>query len=285
MVPWLIGGAAAYGLVVGGLYLLQDQILFPRHAARTPLWPLPGHAERLRLVSADGDRLFGVLIRATGAGRGLVIGFPGNAWNAEDYATFLAQRLFDFDVAVFHYRGYHPSEGTPGERQLFDDARLVHDTLVRGLRPERVYAVGASLGSGVAAHLAAHRRLDGLVLLTPFDSVYAIAKSRYPYVPVSWLLRHPFRSDLHLAGRDVPVAVIAASDDSVVPAERTQALVRVLKRPVLHEVVEGTHSGLYDNPRFDAVLRRAMDALERTREPLAEGRVSVDADGVGAGAP
>ncbi len=271
MLPWILGGAAVYGALVGGLYVLQDGLLFPRSAARVACYPLPPHAERLTLVSEDGDRIVGHLVRAEGRSRGLVIGFPGNAWNADDYTVFLVQRLGDFDVAVFHYRGYAPSEGQPSERALFADARLVHDTLVAGLRPRRVYAVGASLGSGVAAHLARARELDGVVLLTPFDSVFALARRRYPFVPVRWLLKHPFRSDLHLQGLDVPVALIAASDDGVVPRAHTDALHRVLKRPVLYEIVEGTHSGLYDNPRFDVVLRRAMEALERAREPLAGG--------------
>ncbi len=276
MLPWILGGAAAYGVLVGGLYLIQDGLLFPRSAARIARFPLPPHHERLMLQSADGHRLVGTLLRAQMPERGLVIGFPGNAWNADDYAVFLSQRLPDFHVAVFHYRGYAPSEGEPSEQALFADARLVFDVLVRGLAPERVYAVGASLGSGVAAHLASARRLDGAVLLTPFDSIFALARRRYPFAPVRWLLKHPFRSDLHLQGRDVPIALIAASDDAVVPREHTDALHRILRRPVLYEIVEGTHSGVYDNPALDAVLRRALDALEgaaQTRTPPAPAAV------------
>jgi len=262
MLPFLLGGAAVYGAFVGGLYVLQDGLIFARSAARVACYPLPPDTERLTLSSEDGDRLVGNLVRARGRTRGLVIGFSGNAWNADDYTTFLARRLEEFDVAVFHYRGYVPSEGEPSEAALFADARLIHDTLVHGLRPRRVYAVGASLGSGVAAHLAAHRRLDGALLITPFDSVFAIARRRYPFVPVRWLLKHPFRSDLHLQGADVPVAILAASDDTVVPRAHTDALHRILRRPVLYEIVEGTHSGIYDNPAIDEALRRAMDALE-----------------------
>jgi pimeloyl-ACP methyl ester carboxylesterase len=81
-------------------------------------------------------------------------------------------------------------------------------------------------------------------------------------MPVRLLLRHRFRSDLHLAGLDVPTAVIAASDDRVVPRARTEALLRVLARPVLAETVPGsTHGGIYGLPAMDAALRRAVDAL------------------------
>ncbi len=271
MVPILLGGAAVYGLAVGALYVFQDQLIFPRGAAGDPVYRLPAHTERLVLRTEDEQRIVGYLIRALGNGRGLVLGFTGNAWNAADCAVFLAQRLPDYDVAVFHYRGYPPSEGEPGEAALFADAELVHDTLVRGLSPERVHLVGFSLGSGVAAYLAGVRPVDGAVLVTPFDSIEAVARQRYPLVPVRWLLRHPFRSDRHLAERDVPVAVLVARDDRVVPRQRSEALVRALRRPVLYEVLPGTHSGIYDLPEIDRALRRALAAIERAQMPMEAG--------------
>lgn len=264
MVPYLIGGVAAWGAVVGGLYLLQEEMIFPRAVARTPLYPLPPRSERIELVNPEGFRLVGNLVRARGPSRGLVLGFPGNAWNADDCTTFLAARLWDFDVAVFHYRGYAPSEGEPSEKALFADAEFLFDTLTFGLAPERTYAFGASLGSGVAAWLASRRPLAGLVLVTPFDSLEAIARARYPFAPVRWLLKHPFRSDRYLADRDIPVAVIAAGEDRVVPRRHTEALLRVLVRPVLVRTIPGaSHSGIYDTPEIDELLRHALAALEQ----------------------
>lgn len=269
MVPYVIGGIAAYGALVGGLYLFQEGMIFPRTAARLPQYRLPPHSERLELRNPEGFRLVGNLVRATGTSRGLVLGFTGNAWNADDCTTFLAQRLWDFDVAVFHYRGYEPSEGEPSEAALFADAEFLFDTLVHGLEPGRVYAVGMSLGSGVAAWLGRVRTLDGLVLVTPFDSIEAVARARYPFAPVRWLLKHPFRSDRHLEGVDVPVAVLAAGEDRVVPRRHTEALVRRLARPVLVETIPGaSHSGIYDSPLMDEALRRAFAVLEQARAPL-----------------
>ncbi len=271
MLNLLIGGAAAYGLAVGGLYLLQESLLFPRGAARAPAYSLPERAQRVELASADGERLVGTLLAAAGRSRGLLLGFGGNAWNADDLLVFLGRRAPDHDIVVFHYRGYAPSGGRPGEAALCADALLVHDWAVARLAPRRVVAVGLSLGSGVAGFLAANRRLDGLVLVTPFDSIEAVARERYFWAPVGALLRHRFRTDAQLRGLDLPVAVIAASDDRIVPPQRTEALVRVLARPVLVASVPGaTHTGIYDRDEFDRLLRRALDALEAApRDPPA----------------
>lgn len=257
----LLGGAVLYGLAVGGLYLVQDGLLFPRSVAQFPTSTLPPGSERIELVAESGDRLVGNLVPARRKSRGLLLGFPGNAWNADDLTTFLALRLDDVDVAVFHYRGYAPSEGTPSEAALFADALRIHDHLVERLRPEHVLATGFSLGSGVAAHLAAQRPLRGVILVTPFDSIEAVAASRYAWAPVKPLLRHPFRSSDHLRGLAIPAAVIMADDDRVVPRQRSEALIEALSRPVMVEVLPGTHNGIYDTPAIDDALRRALDAV------------------------
>ena len=259
----ILGGAALYGIFVGGLYLLQDHMIFRRDIAARSSYPLPPGNERLELRAANGDRLFGNLVRATGRSRGLVIGFSGNAWNADDCTTFLAHRLRDVDIVVFHYRGYAPSEGRPSEEALFEDALSIHDTMVKGLAAKRVYAFGFSLGSGVAAYLASRRPLAGQLLVTPFDSIEAVASSRYKVVPVRYLLKHPFRSTTHLEGKPVPTAVILASDDRIVPRERSERRIEALADPVMVETIpESTHGGIYDMEAIDVLLRTALDRLE-----------------------
>jgi pimeloyl-ACP methyl ester carboxylesterase len=260
MTQLLLAAAALYALAVGGLYLAQERLIFPRSLVRAGT-DLPSAAERLTLTTADGHRLVGALVRATGPSRGLIIGFGGNAWHGDAFASFLAERLPDVDLVVFHYRGYPPSEGAPSEAALFEDAILIHDRLVARLRPARVVLAGFSIGSGVAAYLASRRPVAGLLLVTPFDSLAALAARRYAWVPVRALLRHPFRSDEHLAGLDIPAAVIIASDDRIVPRERSLALVQALRRPVLVETVTGSHNGIYADTAIDLALRRALDAL------------------------
>jgi len=266
----ILGGAAVYGTYIGALYLLQDRLVFRRDLATTPNYPLPEGTERLELRTGDGATIVGNLVRARRRSRGLVIGFSGNAWNGDDCTTFIAHRLTDVDVVVFHYRGYTPSTGTPSEAALFADALLIYDTLVKGMAPERIYAFGFSLGSGIAAYLAANRELTGQLLVTPFDSIEAIAKSRYRGVPVRYLIKNPFRSIDHLNGKPVPTAVILASEDRIVPRERSERLIETLVDPVLVETIpDSTHVGIYDMVAIDHLLHRSLDALEARAMALA----------------
>jgi dienelactone hydrolase len=132
------------------------------------------------------------------------------------------------------------------------------------MKPERVYSIGFSLGSGVSSYLARHRKIDGQILFTPFDSIESIARRRYMIIPVSKLLKHPFRSDDYLRELDVPTAVITAGTDRVVPKNHSDRLISALARPVMVKTVGGTtHGGIYDQEETTQLLHEAFDTIER----------------------
>lgn len=269
MVHFVLAGVAGYAVVVGALYLLQDALVFPRSAAKGAVYGPPTQAQRIALPTSDGNSIVGWFVPARGESCGVVLGFGGNAWNADDLASFLARRLPHHDLVVFHYRGYGPSSGRPSERALYDDALVVYDW-AKGLAHGRpIYAVGFSLGTAVVAFLAAQRRLDGIVLVTPFDSLEAVARTRFPWVPVGILLRHPFRAAEQLRGVEVPAVVILAEHDEVIPRERSAALIAALARPLFVGMVPAsTHNRIYDEEEFDRLLSealRAFDGIARSR--------------------
>lgn len=261
----LIGGIllAVWCLIVGVLWWQQDRLIFAGWGFRLvhASGLAPGD-ERLTWTARDGVRLVGGLRRAQGLSRGLLLVCGGNAEETDWRLRHLGELTRDLDIATFFYRGYGPSGGRPNQAAIVADAALILDDLVTRLKPERVIVAGFSLGSGVAAQLARLRPLDGLVLVTPFDSIVAVAADRYPWAPVRWLLRHPFRSDEALAGLDLPVAVIGATDDLVVPPERTRQLVAALKRPVLVRWIDqADHVSLYEEPAYRAAFREALTLL------------------------
>ena len=256
----LVGGWTA---VVGVLWWQQDRMIFPGWGfATVQASGIEPGDERLELVTPDGVRLTGALRRAAMPSRGLVLIFGGNAEDADWRLRHLGGWLRDVDLATFFYRGYGPSDGRPSEAALVADATLVHDHLVALLEPQRVVAAGFSLGSGVAAQLARRRPLEGLILVTAFDSILSVAARRYPFAPVPWLLRHPFRSDEALAGLAVPVAVIAAEQDDIVPPSHTRRLIDELAQPVLVAwIKDADHVSIYDHVAYRDAFRAALDRL------------------------
>ena len=115
------------------------------------------------------------------------------------------------------YRGYAGSTGRPTEAGLIADARAAYDFAVKRYGAERIVLWGESLGTGVSLALAAERPVARVVLEAPFLSAVDIAAGVYPYVPVRWLMKDQFRSDLRVAKVTAPVLVLHGDRDNVVP--------------------------------------------------------------------
>lgn len=260
-------GAAALMIYAAFLLLmfsLQTQFIFPTNAVG-PAGPLPLGAERLTLPS-DGETLHGVHIppsRKASDGT-LVLSFAGNAWNSQEAATYIHQLYPYADVVGFHYRGYRPSTGDPSAEALIEDAPAIYDFAVDRLKPKRVIAVGFSIGSGVAATLAAKRKLDGLILVTPFDSLKAVAADQYPWLPVAALFEHEINAAAALRKVETPVAIVAAEMDSLVRPQHTDGLRKVVRNLSYDRTMKGVgHNDIYHRAAFNDAMAEAMEALSR----------------------
>lgn len=242
------------------MFEFQTHLIFPTHAVPAA-GPRPRGAQRLSLTTTDGYDLAGIHIPPDGPNEEkiLVLGFGGNAWNAQDVAEYLHELFPDKDVVVFYYRGYPPSKGSASAKALIADAPLVYDFATKRLKPKRVIGVGFSIGSGVVAELAAERKFDGLILVTPFDSLKAVAQSMYPWLPIGPFFEHEINAGLALERVRAPVAIIAAGRDEIVPGERTEALRRHVQDLVFNRTIEGAgHNDIYARSEFQQSMREAL---------------------------
>lgn len=248
------------------MFEFQSHLIFPTHAVPRA-GPWPRGAERLELETPDGHELAGIHIPADRPRKQatLILGFGGNAWNAQDVAEYLHELFPEEDVVVFHYRGYAPSTGSPSAQALIADAELVYDFAVKRLKPRQIVAVGFSIGSGVAARLAASRKLDGMILVTPFDSLKAVAQSMYPWIPIGPFFEHEIDAASALKSVKIPVAMLAAEHDEIVPADRTESLRRIVNDLVFDRRIAGAgHNDIYARSEFQMAMRDALDHVLRT---------------------
>lgn len=246
------------------MFDLETQFMFPTHAVAPP-GPLPRGTERVTIAGADGAQLHGVHVPpalSSSNPRTLILGFAGNAWNSEDAASFLHNVYPDADIVAFHYRGYRPSTGSPSAEGLIEDAPLVYDFATGRIPAERTVAVGFSIGTGVAANLAGQRPLDGLILVTPFDSLKAVASGHYPFLPVGAIMRHDIDAAAALTGNRVPTAIIAAEHDTIIPPSRTEALRPAVANLVFDRTIRGAgHNDIYNRLEFRVAMDDALAAV------------------------
>jgi pimeloyl-ACP methyl ester carboxylesterase len=191
----------------------------------------------------------------------LLIYYGGNAedifLNIEEFRDIKAASLF---VA---YRGYGPSNGAPGEAELFADSLVVVDDIVSRYSPKKIFLIGRSLGSGVACYAAANKEIQGVILITPYDSIENIARLNYPCLPVSLVLRHRFNSINYVSRIACPLLVIYGGQDTVVPPERTEKLINHLaqeKEIVLIDQADHTTIDMF--PEYWSAILRFINRQE-----------------------
>jgi len=183
--------------------------------------------------------------------------FGGNGEQVGQMRDALAAWLPQRASYLMAYRGYGASDGEPSEQRLFADALALYDEAVRRHPRARVAVIGRSLGSGVAAYLAAHRPVERLVLLTPFDSLVNVAGSHYPWLPVNLLMTERYESIRWLRGYRQPVLVIRAGRDQIVPPVSTDRLIQALSPPPqVFELPQADHNDVLQSQRErDALIR------------------------------
>jgi len=239
------------------VYLWRDRLLYcPQRAtveevASAGLTPWP---------SAEDFR--GLVAEPRGAVRGTAIVFHGNAGQV-GHRVFYAQALvpLGFSVVLAEYPGYGPRAGKPGEANFIRDAsELV--AAAHGQCGAPLLRVGESLGAAVAAGASALQpeRTAGRVLITPWDRLARLASHHCRWLPVKWLLREPHDTAARLARFERPVVVIAAEQDSIVPARFGSALHDALGGP--KHLMQIEDAGPNDWPgRVDAAWWRMATGL------------------------
>lgn len=219
----------AYAVMLALLLIFERRLVFfPQIPGRlSGDWHPPDlNYEEVWLTVSDGVRLNAWWIASDSAADvPTFLCFHGNAaniaWRADVY-RFL--RGLPANVLAVEYRGYGRSEGEPSEAGIYRDADAAYAYLVRerGISPRRIVALGQSLGTAVAAELAAEHELGGIVLEAPFPSARALVRRIYWFVPgLEWMMRSRFQTMENLAaahkGFGAPLLVIHCTRDPVIP--------------------------------------------------------------------
>lgn len=154
-----------------------------------------------------------------GAAKGTVIVLHGNAATAAERLYYLEPlRRLGYRVLLAEYPGYGGREGKPGEESFVRDARETI-RLAAGMYSTPIYLLGESLGGAVAASAIREMgvRVDGIILVTPWDTLEAVAKEKFPLLPVRLFLTDRYDTIENLEKFKSPVAIVAAERDTIIP--------------------------------------------------------------------
>ena len=242
MLRFLIGAAVLYVLVVIGIYIAQNRLLFVGMARnRSVQVRQPDGVEFDRLKLANGN-VFRVAVAMAREPVAVAVFFGGNGDGDLPAAARTADAFLQLQVSTIaiEYPGYADSEGTPGVASIYEAAEVAAAFIkARTNNQYPLVAIGFSLGAAPAMHLAAKGKADKAVLWAPFTSTLELARQKYWWLPVKLLLRHRF-DNLELARTGTcPVLILHGDKDDVVPLSHGQRLARALGNRAQFEVVPG----------------------------------------------
>lgn len=250
------------------MYLAQDGMIFMAQPLddeiRNAVRRSRPDAEEITITTADGAQLRGWFVRNGKASTApALIYFGGNAEEVSGLALD-ADELRGISLVLINYRGYGKSSGTPSESVLFSDALTIYDYVAAktGVDKRRIVAMGRSLGSGVATYLATQRPLAAVVLVTPYDSMTAVARAKYPIVLVDLILKHPFDSVGRAPAINAPLLALIAGADTVIPPRHAARLTAAWYGPATSITLkEADHNDIEVHPGYWASVREFLKKI------------------------
>lgn len=259
----ILVGVAYVGILLV-VWVLQERLIFqpsplpPDHRFEFgsdvhEVWidrPGPGSARlnalHLRLPAPDG----------------LIFYLHGNAGNLQDWFVGADYwRGLNHDVFMLDYRGYgKSSDRIRSEEQLMNDVRAAWEEVSPRYAGKRRIIFGRSLGTALAATLAAEESPDLVVLASPYESMVAMAGEHYGWVPAA-LLRYPLRTDEAIARLRSRLLLVHGDRDELIGihhSERLLARAASAARKQLIRVPGAGHVDLHTFETYLTGLRRAV---------------------------
>lgn len=270
--PWLAlavvaaGAFVLYAFVLLLLWWRQESLMF--YPVPLPAGYQLAHAPDVTetTVQVDGASL-SVLHLKLPRPKGVVFFLHGNAGNLASWFTNTEfYRQANFDLVMPDYRGFGKSTGRiSSPRQLREDVRAVWDAVAPQYVRKPVVLYGRSLGTALAAELAADLGREGrppalTVLVSPYVSMRELTTEFYPWVPHA-LVRYPLDTAQHLRTIASPVLLLHGERDELIGLHHARRLQHALPTARLLVVPGAGHNDIHEAPPYRQELARALAAL------------------------
>ena len=250
--------AATYAALIGLLAWQQERLIFFPQALPADHRFEPAADVQERWIDVPGARLNALHLRRPRPD-GVVFFLHGNAGNLASWFVDLEfYRRANVDLFMIDYRGYGKSTGRiESEAQLHADVRAAWQSIAPAYAGQRRIFFGRSLGTALAARLAAEVQPELTVLVSPYTSLRGLAREHYPWVPAP-VLRYALRTDDSLPNIRGQVLLVHGEQDTLIDPRHSRDLQRLRPQAGLLIVPGAGHNDLQDFEAYRAALQQAL---------------------------
>ena len=157
----------------------------------------------------------------------------GNAGNLENRIHKINHfKNMNKNFLIISWRGFSGNKGKPTEQGLYEDAKSAVNWLKsNGITEKNIIIYGESLGTGVAVEIAQNKNFAGVILESPFTSMIDAGKTKYPYLPVRFLLKDKYESNKKIKNIKSPILIMHGKVDNIVPFYMGKELYELANEP------------------------------------------------------
>jgi len=253
-----------YGIVGIALYYGQDALLLhPKAVDRNVKYDFgqPYTEVNLPYDKQTNLNIIEFQVKDDTLPKGVVLYFHGNKDNISRYASCATDFTGKgYEVWMLDYPGFGKSTGPLTEQKLYDYALQVYKLARSRWKPAQITLYGRSLGTGIAAQLAAVRDCKRLILESPWFSLESVARHYFPIYPLSTMLHYHFPTNKYLPDVTAPIAIFHGSSDRLIPYSNAARLKPLLKSGDEFITIDGGgHNDLHDFLPFRQALTRVLE--------------------------
>jgi len=249
-----------YLLICLTIFFFQEKLIFfPEKLSKDFKFTFDSDFEELTIESPDHTLLSGVLFKTENS-KGLIFYLHGNAGSILSWEG-VAKTYTDlkYDVFLLDYRGYGKSEGRiRNQEEFFEDVQVAYDQMKKRYPESKIIILGYSLGSGLAAKLAADNSPKLLILQSPYYSMKDMMQHTYPVIP-TFLLRYKLRTDQFIQDCKTPIVIFHGREDEVIYYGSSVKLQKLMKPTDRLITLEGLgHNGMTEYPEYKRELQKIL---------------------------
>jgi len=252
-----------YLIVTLGLYIFQRKLLYyPNFNSNIKGDGLSHSFENINIKTKDNINLKG-WFHLKDPKKKTILFFHGNAGTLDNRIyklNFLGN--LDVNFLIIAWRGYSGSSGKPSEFGLYQDAKSALNWLnSKGITEDKIILYGESLGTSVAIEVGQNKDFAGVILETPFTSMVDVGKTKYPFFPVSLLLKDKYESDKKIKNIKSPILIMHGEADKIVPFWMGEKIYQLANEPKYSYFTKYDDHMMEYNEKLLNELKKFIDSL------------------------
>jgi uncharacterized protein len=209
----------SYLVIIASTYIFQRKLLYHPTENNYSGDKLTVKIEKINIKTYDNINLLSWYHTKNIKDYKTILFLHGNAGSLENRIHKINHfKDMKINFLIIAWRGFSGNSGDPNEKGLYEDANSAVKWLKsKGVKEKNIIIYGESLGTGVAVEIAQNKNFAGIILESPFTSMIDAGKSKYPFLPVSFLLKDKYESKKKIKNIKSPILIMHGKVDNIVP--------------------------------------------------------------------